>query len=252
MNMKRNFVPSDLLKDKIEHRKIEPPNFSAIYLKRNFLCRVVQVGVTPTLVYDGIRAQNLMIQNPAPTAGNLLTDTGWVTQQTGLVASGDSTAFPPTFSNYADVHLFLNVTAIAAGDTWDFILVAYDLLAGVWADSQVLVAGVTPAVVGGWWNSSFYSYIGRRGVAVDFAVRWVLVGGAGPMDFTLSYVLKDGLFGSSGGVSQIVYIISSSGGQVTAGYPLLEGTEKIFQVEEGTQIWAIAEVETPIRILELT
>jgi hypothetical protein len=249
--MSPNYVPSDLMKDKSEHRKIELPNFSTVYLKRNFLGRVVQILTTPTLIYDGVRAQNLMITNPAPIPGGIVTNVGLVTQQVGLVGNGNSEANPIALANYLDMHLFLNVTAIAIGDTWDFTLVAQDPVTGLWVDSQVLIAGVTPAMVATWTNASLYSYIAQFGVATQFAIRWVLVGGAGPMNFTLSYALKEGLFGSPGGISQVVYIISSNGGQVTAGYPLLEGAEKVFQVEEGTQLWGIAQVATPIRVFEL-
>jgi len=249
--MVKNYVPSDLLKDTFEHREIRPPAFSTVYLKRNFLGRVIQIGTAPTLIYDGVRAQNLMITNPAPIPGGIVTNTGLVTQQAALVAAGNSQAAPIALANYLSMHLFLNVTAIAVGDTWDFVLVVQDPVTGQWVDSQVLIAAVTPAMVATWTNTSLYAFIGQMGVATQFAVRWVLVGGAGPMSFTLSYALKEGLFGSPGGISQVIYIISSSGGQVTAGYPLLEGAEKVFQVAEGTQLWAIAQVATPIRVFEL-
>ena len=247
-------IPSDLLKEKIDYRTpLPPPNISAIYMTRNFLGRVVNILTTPTLIHDAPRFQNIMITNPAssPISG-LVTSTGLVTSQVGVAASGNSQAAPIGVANYLNMHLLLNITAIAAGTTWSFINQIIDPVTLNWVDSQVLIAGVTPAVVAAWTNAEFYASIGAFGVGERYAIRWTLDAGAGAITFTLSYILKQGLAGSPLGVSQVVFIGSNSGVQVASGYPILESSEKVFQVAENTQIWGIAQVATPIRVFELT
>ncbi len=246
-------IPSDLLKKEIDQRPPQPPSISAIYLTRNFLSRIVNVGTIATLIHDAPRTQNIMITNPAsnPISG-FLTSTGLVTSQVAVAAAGNSQAAPLGVANYLNMHLLLNITAIGAGTTWSFINQVINPTTLNWVDSQVLIAGVTPAVVATWTNSEFYANIGQFGVGSQYAVRWTLDAGAGAITFTLSYVLKQGLAGSALGVSQVVFIGSHSGVQVGSGYPILEASEKVFQVGENTQIWGIAQVVTPVRVFELT
>ena len=247
-------TPSDLLKmGEGGYYPQQPPKIPAVYLTRNFLGRVVNVLTTPTLIHDAARSQNIMITNPAFSAiSGFLTSTGLHTNQVAVVAGGNTQALPLGVANYLNMHLLLRITAIAAGTTWSFINQVQDPSTLVWADSQVLVAAVTPAVVATWTGAEFYANLGAFGVGSQYALRWTLDAGAGAISFTLSYILKVGLPGSSGGISQVVYIGSNSGVQVTSGYPVLEGSEKVFQVAENTQIWGIANIATPIRIFELT
>ncbi len=251
-------IPSDLLKQDSSYYPQEyssqmPPKIPAVYLSRNFLGRVVQVGITPTLIHDAARPQNIMLTNPATTAlAGFLTSTGLVTGQVGVVAAGNSQAAPIGVANYLNMQLLLSITAIGAGTTWSFINQVLDPITLQWVDSQVLSAAVTPAVVATWTNSQFYANIGTFGVGTQFALRWTLDGGAGALSFTLSYILKNGLAGSPLGISQVIYLGSNSGISIVSGYPLLEGSEKVFQVAENTQIYGIAQVATPIRIFELT
>ncbi len=38
---------------------------------------------------------------------------------------------------------------------------------------------------------------------------------------------------------------------MSSGYPLLDGSEKVLQISENSQVWGISQVATPIRVLEL-
>jgi hypothetical protein len=253
--MKRNlsFIPSDLIKEQFDYRSPEVSNLPAVYLGRNFVSRFVVVGLIPTLIHDAVRNQNIMITNPSPLGfGGVPSASGLVTQQVAVVGAGNSEALPIGVGNYMDLHLFLNITAIAAGTTWSFFNVVQDPVTLQWVDSQALIAAVTPAIVAGWINASFYANPIGFGNGIQFAIRWTLDAGAGAISFTVSYILKLATAGSSGGVSQIVYLGSNSGISVAAGYPLLENSEKIFQIVEGTQVWGIARIPVLINVLELT
>ena len=251
--MVREYTPSDLLKrGESENFPVQPPKIPAVYLTRNFLGRRVQVLPTPTLIHDTHRPQNIMITNPAPSAASgFLTSTGLHTTQVTAIA-GNTQLLPLGVANFLNMHLLLSITNIGAANTWSFwnqIQVPTTL---VWTDSQVLAAGVTPAVVATWTGATLYANLGAFGVGSSYALRWTHDVGALPITFTLSYILKFGLSGSPTGVSQVIYIGSTPGVQVQSGYPILEGEEKVFQVAENTQIWGIANIASPIRIFELT
>jgi hypothetical protein len=243
--------PPDLFVRDPSNQPFPIPSLNVVYLRRNFLGRVVNVGITPTLIHRALYPQNIMITNPARGPGGGATRTGLVTQQIGVVAAGNSEAAPIGVSNYMDMHLMLNVTAITAGTSWTIVNVIQDPITLNWVDSQVLITGVTPALVGGWTNASFYGNIGMFGVGTQFAVRWTSDAGAGAISFTISYVLKDGMIGSDSGVSQVIYIGPDSGVTMISGYPIFENMEKVFQVGEGVDIWGIAAVATNINVFEL-
>jgi len=251
--MVREYTPSDLLKrGESENFPVQPPKIPAVYLTRNFLGRVVNVGIIPTLIHDTARPQNIMITNPSPSgiSGGLLAATGLVTQQVAVVGAGNSQAAPLGVANYLNMHLCLNITAIAA--TWSFWNQVQDPVTLNWTDSGPLAINVTPAIVAGWTNATLYGFLGQLGVGTNYALRWTLDAGAGALSFTLSYILKQGMIGSPLGISQVIWIGSNRGVQVASGYPLLEGSEKVFQVEENTQIWGIAQTTVAIRVFELT
>jgi len=252
----RPYTPSDLLKKgESEYYPQQPPKIPAVYLTRNFLGRVVNILTTPTLIHDAVRSQNIMITNPAFSASSgFLTSAGLHTNQIAVAAAGNTWLTPLGVANYLNMQLFLRVpvATIGAGTSWTFIAQVQNPTSLFWVDSQVLITGVTPALVATWFNNEFYANIGAFGVGTQFAIRWTTDAGAGAISFTLSYVLKVGLPGSAGGLSQVIYIGSTPGVQITSGYPILESSEKVFQVAENTQIWGIAAVATPIRIFELT
>lgn len=243
--------PPDLIPRKPTNQPFQVPTMPVVYLRRNFIGRVVNVGIVPTLIHHAVDEQNIMITNPARGPGGGATRTGLVTQQIAVAALGNSEAAPIGVANYLNMQLMLNVTAIGVGTSWTIVNVIQDPITGLWVDSQVFLAGITPALVATWTNASFYGLIAMFGVGTQFAVRWTSDAGAGAISFTLSYVLKDGQLGSDNGVSQVVFIGASNGVSPLSGYPIFEGVEKIFQVGEGTDIWGIAAVATNINVFEL-
>jgi len=252
---KISYIPPDLLKDRT--RNLYPeipriPNLSVIYITKNFSQRFVLVGIVPTLIHKADRPQNIMLKNPSRGAGALPTITGLHTQQVAVVGAGNTNLTPTTVVNYINMQLFLQITAINAGSTWSFINQVQDPITLAWADSQFLVGAVTPAIVATWTGATFYANIMTFGVGTQFALRWTLDVGAGPISFTLSYILKLGTIGAVTGLPQIIYLGSNSGVNIISGYPFLESEEKFYQVEEGTEIWGVAQTPTIMNILELT
>ena len=252
MNGIQRILPSDLLRAGFRPSQIKIPDYPVIYLRRNFLGRVVNVGVAPVLIHNAVKTQNIIIGNPARETGGIPTTFGLHTTQVAVVAAGNTQATPTAVANYLNMQLLLNITAIAAGTTWSFINQIQNPITLNWADSQVLVAAVTPAVVATWTNAEFYANILTFGVGTQYASRWTLDAGAGAISFTLSYVLKFGTAGSPGGLAQDVFIGPNNGISTTSGYPIQPGSREYFQVEEGTQIWGIALVATNINVLELS
>lgn len=248
-----NYLPSDLLKKDSQYRERGISNISAIYMGRNFVGRFVTVGITPTLIHDAYRPQNIALTNPAGIGlGSIPTQTGLITSQVAIALAGNTQAIPLGVGNFTDMHLFLEVTAIGAGTSWTFWNQVQNPITLNWADSQMLVGPVTPAIVALWTGANFYADVGAFGVTTQYAVRWTLDAGVGAITFTLSYALKLGTAGSSGGISQVIYIGSNNGVSVTSGYPILENSEKFFQVDEGDQIWGVALTPSVLKVLELT
>ncbi len=253
MNQKY-ILPSDLFRIPFPHPKTEIADYSAIRLRRNFLGRVVFVGVVPVLIHNAIKAQNIVIENPARDAGGVPTTSGLHTAQVIAApgAAGNTNLTPTPVANYLNMHLFLHVTAIGAANTWTFINQIQDPISLLWVDSQVLIAAVTPALIATWTNAEFYANILTFGVGTQYALRWTHDVGILGINFTLSYTLKFGQSGSPVGLPQDVFIGSNGGISITSGYPIPPGSREYFQVEEGTQIWGCAAVATNVNVLELS
>lgn len=253
MNESRSFLPSDLLRTGYKPSQIQIPSYPVIYLRRNFLGRVVTVGVIPVLIHNAVKTQNIIIENPARGAGAAPSLTGLHTNQVAVVAAGNTWLTPTAVANFLNMQLCLQVpiATIGAGTSWTFINQIQDPISLFWVDSQVLVTGVTPALVATWFNNEFYANIITFGVGTQYAIRWTTDAGAGAVSFALSYILKSGTIGSPGGLSQDIFIGPNTGVSLTAGYPIPVSSREYFQVEEGTQIWGISAVATNINVLEL-
>lgn len=140
------------------------------------------------------------------------------------------------------MHLFLDVTAVPGGGaTLDIFSQALDPVTLKWADVQNIFTGITA-------TGTYYIDIGNLGLATDFAIRWSI--SAGNFTFSLGYVLKEGLPGTSNGVSKTIYL-GNSGVTTTSGYPLLEGQVLPVYLRENTELWAVAAASLDLRIFEL-
>jgi hypothetical protein len=199
--------------------------------------RLVTVGTTPTLILQSPRDRAYTIINPTAAVG--LTTSG-VFFSDIISAAGNSQSTPLGVANYDSLHLFVEVTE-ASGLTLNVISQVQNPINSGWIDVQdVVSAGITT-------NGNFYFNMGNFGVATQFAIRWTI---SGSCVLSAGYVLKGGLGGSSTGSANTVFL-GDTGVSVQAGYPLLEGQSRDFNVLENGVIYGIAAQNVNINIIEL-
>lgn len=205
-------------------------------LKRGLFGRTVTVTTTPQRIVIAEYLRGYIFLNPNLLAG--ATSAGTLLAPATQTATGNSASLG--VANFLAAHFFVNITAVAGGGTLDLILQALDPATGVWMDVQNLTTG---AVVG-----STYVFVDALGVATDLRVRWSIA--VGTVTFSVGFVLKNGLVGTSAGVSQTIFL---GGPEVTvdSGFPLLNGQSERFFLQENVQLWAVANASLPMKIFEL-
>ena len=208
---------------------------ASILLPRGATGQVITVGVTPVRIIDGANPTAYIILNPLAVTSP---STGTLQVSTAVTGAGDTTVVPLGVGNYNDLHLYLRVLAINASGIYNFFALTKDPVTGLWFKSQTIFQNISAV-------DSYYAYLGRLGVASNFAVSWEKVSGTG-MTFSIGYVLKDGQPGDSTGLSSTIYLGNQDVN--TNGFPLLEGTSKIFFPTSGTDLYAIATATTSINI----
>lgn len=210
---------------------------------RSFLGRNVSITTTPQEIVPSSYARGYRLINPAQSAG--LTSQGVVQAATTSV-SGNTQSSSLGVANYRRLRLFLNITAITGSA---LVVDAQSQLptsqvASTWVTTQGDVFG-SPTTTG-----QYYADVDTFGVDFAFAISW---SGPTSVNFSVGYVLKDGLVGSAGGLTQTVYIGSGNGVNSTNGFPLLEGQEFSFFSAENMSLWAVSEISGGItlKIFEL-
>jgi hypothetical protein len=184
-----------------------------------------------------------ILVNPSSSVGTTIS--GTLLASASRSGSGNTQASSIGVANYMNMHLFLDIT-VSGGGTIVINTQAKDPLSGAWANTQNDIFS-SPSAVG-----TYYAGIGSLGVATDFAISWSV--SAGSSTFSLGYVLKDGIMGSSTGLSRTIYLGANSGiisGSNSPGFPLLEGDRWAIFVKENTEIWAIAQTALNLNIIEM-
>ena len=215
---------------------------STMVLSRGLIGRNITVTTTPQMVIDAQFLRGYILLNPneltgATAAGTLLASASRGTATADLTGNSGTLGV----ANYLDGHFFVSITAISGGAAVTVTLQALDPASGSWFDIQTLVSGVLV-------TGNTYSYVGAVGTATDLRVSWSIT--AGDATFSVGYVLKNGLIGTSSGLSQTIYI----GGpevSVVSGFPLLNGQSERFFLKENVQLWAVANATLPMKIFEL-
>lgn len=207
-------------------------------IDRGLIGRSVTVGTDPVRIIQATYPRAYIIMNPSLIVGG--TAVGTIAASALRAVDGNSQADAIGVANYRDLHLFLDVTATAAG-TLDVYAQALDPVSLNWADTQLLYSGIAT-------TGTFYANPGSLGLATDLALRWVITGGS--LTFSIGYVLKEGLPGTGAGVGKTLYI-GNSGVSVEAGFPLLEGQSRAFFMKENTELWAVANTSLDLRVFEL-
>ena len=209
-------------------------------LDKGLIGRAVTVGTTATRIIQAQFLRGYRILNPSTIVGT--TAFGTLLTSASRSATGNTQADSLGVANYRDLHLFLNVTAVPGGGaTLDINTQALDPASLNWVSIQNIFTGITS-------TGTYYANVGSLGLTTDFAIAWTI--SSGNFTFSIGYVLKEGLPGTSNGISKTIYI-GNSGVTTNSGFPLLEGQSLPFFLRENTELWAIAAESLELRIFEL-
>jgi hypothetical protein len=200
-----------------------------LVLRRGLIGRVVTVLSTPTLVLNQqeVGGRGYLFLNPAGVVG--LTAKGTLVSSTTLIGATTLQTASLGVANYKTLKLFINATFVAGAGPVTFDLETLDPVTGtVQFISQTLSMVAT---------GQLYADLGTLGVDTDFSILVTVPGGT-TITFTVGFVLKDGLDGTSAGVAQTIFL-GQAGVSTVAGYPILSGKERSFYIMENVQIYAV-------------
>jgi hypothetical protein len=201
-----------------------------LVLRRGLSGRSEIVTGTSRLIIDNqeIGGRGFLLLNPAGVVG--LTSTGTLFPSTSLVGAITQASAALGVANYNTARFTLKVTAFAGAGPVTFDLQTLDPVDGTtWITVQT-VFSVTA-------TGNVYANVGGLGIDTDARI-FVTVPGGTSLTFTLGYVLKDGLAGTTAGVTQTIFV-GQSGVTPVSGYPLLAGQEKQFYFMENVQLYAV-------------
>lgn len=200
-----------------------------VVLRRGLIGRVESITSTPRLIINQqeIGGRGYLLLNPAGVVG--LTAKGTLLSSTNLVGATTLQTGSLGVANYKTVRLFFNVLFNAGAGPVTFDIETLDPVSGtIWFTSQTESFAAT---------ENRYVDIGGLGVDTDLAVTITVPGGT-TITTSIGFVAKDGLEGTSAGVTQTIFV-GSSGVSSVAGYPLLSGKDKSFYLMENVQLYAV-------------
>lgn len=210
---------------------------STSLLRRGLLGRTVTVTTTPQLIINAEYLRGYIILNPNELAG--ATSAGTILSSALRTATGVSSTLG--VANFLAGHYFLDITATAGGGTVQLDLEVLDPASGNWAVAQTIFAAT--GTVG-----TTYAFVGELGTPTDVRIAWEIP--VGSVTFSVGFVLKNGLIGTSAGISQTIYL-GGAGVSTTSGFPLLNGQSQKFFLQENLQLFAVADATLPLKIFEL-
>lgn len=199
-----------------------------VVLRRGLLGRVVTVTNVPTLVLNQqeVGGRGYLFLNPAGVVG--LTAKGTLISSTVLVGATTLQSASLGVANYKNGKLFFGVTFNVGAGPVTIDIQTLDPVTGQLFISQTLSLGATGNV---------YANLGTLGVDTDLSVLVTVPVGT-TITITAGFVLKDGLDGTSAGVTQTIFM-GQAGVSTVAGYPILSGKERSFYIMENVQIFAV-------------
>ena len=200
-----------------------------LVLRRGLIGRVVTITSVASLIINQqeLGGRGYLLLNPAGVVG--LTAKGTLVSSTTLVGATTLQSASLGVANYKTAKLFINATFGAGVGPVTFALQTLDPVTGtVQFVSQTLSMAAT---------GQLYADIGTLGVDTDFSVLVTVPAGT-TVTVAIGFVLKDGLDGTSAGVTQTIFM-GQAGVSIVAGYPLLSGKERAFYIMENVQIYAV-------------
>lgn len=198
-------------------------------LRRGLIGRIETINSTPKLIINQseIGGRGYLLLNPAGVVG--LTAKGTLLSSTDLVGLTTLQTGSLGVANYKTVRLFFTVVFNVGVGPALFHIQTLDPVTGTtWFTSQTESFAAT---------ENRYVDIGGLGVDTDFAIEIEVPAGT-TITTSIGFVAKDGLEGTSAGVTQTIFI-GSSGVYPIAGFPLLSGKERSFYLMENVQLYAV-------------
>lgn len=200
-----------------------------LVLRRGLLGRVVTITSTPQLVINQqeIGGRGYLLLNPAGVVG--LTAKGTLIASTALVGATTLQSGSLGVANFKTAKLFFNTTFTVGVGPVTFDIQSLDPITGtVLFVSQTISVAATGRV---------YADLDTLGVDTDLSVLVTVPAGTS-ITVAIGFVLKDGLEGTSAGITQTIFM-GGPGVTSTAGYPLLSGKERPFYLMENVQLYAV-------------
>ena len=214
-------------------------------LRKTMTPRVVSVGTTPVKVIDvkGATKGYLIINKSSES--NQVASSGILVPSLNYPSSTSSDGSFVGVSNFLNLHLYLDITNTTGAGRMDWYLRSR-MPQGGFIDAQLVFPDTDILGVVG----SYYAYVGQNGVATDISMRWQLLSGTS-VEFSVGYVLKEGLPGSASGTSRTIYLGGNNGVTTVSGFPLIEGQSWAMYMEQNSELWAVAETTVNLNIFEL-
>lgn len=199
-------------------------------LSVGLLGRVVPVTSSSIVVADCQfpGGRGYLFLNPAGTVG--LTAAGTLIAATGaLVGATTVTSASLGVANYKTARFFVDATFVAGAGPVTFDVQTLNPATGLWITTQTVFSLIA--------TGTAYGNIGTLGVDTDIRM-FVTVPAGTTINFSVGYVLKDGLEGTSTGIAQTIFL-GGSGVAAQSGYPILSGRERSFYLKENTKVYAV-------------
>jgi hypothetical protein len=198
-------------------------------LNRGLLGRLVTVTGTPQLI---INAQDpggrgYLLLNPAGTLG--LTASGTLISSQTAVGATTVTSGSLGVANYNTARFFIEAVFNVGAGPVTFDLQTRNPVTGTYITSQT-IASLSA-------TGNLYASVGQLGVDTDLRM-FVTVPAGTTITFSVGFVTKDGLEGTSTGVAQTIFI-GGPGVASQSGYPILSGKERSFYLNENVQLYAV-------------
>ncbi len=200
-----------------------------LVLRRGLIGRVVAIPSTPVLIINQqeVGGRGYLLLNPAGVVG--LTAKGTLVSSQVLTGLTTLQSASLGVANYKTAKLFINATFTAGAGPVTFDFETLDPITGTLQFISQTISMTATGLV--------YTDIGTLGVDTDFSVLITVPAGT-TITVAIGFVLKDGLDGTSAGVTQTIFT-GGPGVSFVAGYPLLSGKERAFYLMENVQLYAV-------------
>jgi hypothetical protein len=188
----------------------------------------VTVTSIPQLIIQAQEPRGYLLLNPAGVVG--LTAQGTVFSSTTLVGATTLASGSLGVANYKTGRFTVVATFGAGAGPVTFDLQTLDPVDGTtWITVQTIFSLTA--------TGNAYANVGDLGIDVDARI-FVTVPVGTTITFTMGFVLKDGLEGTSAGATQTIFI-GQSGVSSVSGYPILAGHEKPLYFMENVSLYAV-------------